>query len=319
MSTPVTLTLAHSPDPDDVFMWWPLTGKIRPDGTQVPGAAGRPVLDTGRFEFRALPADIHVLNRRAITQGNLDITALSVRAYAQVQDRYRLTRCGASFGDGFGPKLVRRSADADRIAVSSLAQPGVRIAIPGRETTAFLLLALAIGPEHATGDRFIEMPFEQIIPAVARGEVDAGLVIHEGQLTFVDAGLELLLDVGAWWKEKTGLVTPLGVNAVRRDLDERFGAGTLGQVGDLLSRSVAYAVERRAESTEYSLPFALANTDRGRDGARPTLDRVDRYCRMYVNDLTVDMGETGRSAITALLDAGARAGVCPALSPIDLL
>jgi 1,4-dihydroxy-6-naphthoate synthase len=173
MPSPVTLTLAHSPDPDDVFMWWPLTGKIRPDGTPVAGDAGRPALDTGRFEFRALPADIHLLNRRAITQGDLDITALSVRAYAQVQDRYRLTRCGASFGDGFGPKLVRRTADADRIGIPSLGDPGARIAIPGRETTAFLLLMLAIGPEHAASDRFIEMPFERIIPAVASRDVGA--------------------------------------------------------------------------------------------------------------------------------------------------
>lgn len=320
MPAPITLTLAHSPDPDDAFMWWPITGKITPQGRPFPGAEGLPVLDTGRFVFRPLPEDIHVLNRRAIEVGDLDITAISVRAYADVFTRYRITRCGASFGDGFGPKVVCRSEDSRMHTAEDLKNPELRIAIPGRQTTAFLLLSMILGSAaQDSPDRFVELPFERIIPAVARGEVDAGLVIHEGQITFTDAGLRLVTDVGRWWKDHTGLATPLGINAVQRDLDLRFGPGTLEEVGELLARSVAYSMEHREESTAYTLPFALANTTRSGDGATPTLERVDRYCRMYVNDLTRDMGIQGREAIGRLLQTGARHGCCADPGVIDTL
>ncbi len=315
------LTLAHSPDPDDAFMWWPLTGKIAPDGAPLPGDEGRPTLDTAPFRFRAVPADIELLNRRAASASSAelhDVTALSVRAWADVQDRYIITRCGASFGDGYGPKVVRRRGTPIR-SESCLTPAHVRIAVPGRRTTAFLLLSMLLGPEamrHA--DRFIEMPFERIIPAVAAGEADAGLVIHEGQLTFADAGLEIVLDTGEWWARRTGLKLPLGVNAVRRDLDDRFGPGTLANVASLLSRSVAHAMRRRAESTAYTLPFAAANARRSGQ-PEPTLERVDRYCRMYVTDESRDMGEPGREAIRRLLAAGHDAGLCPAVADIPLL
>lgn len=317
MTARITLTLAHSPDPDDVFMWWPITGKIRPDGSALPGDEGRPVIDGGRFEFRPLPADIHILNRRAIEVGDLEITALSARAYAQVAPRYIITRCGASFGDGFGPKVVSRSGD-DRIGCEAcLRDPSLRIAIPGRQTTAFMLLGLILGdavnPNH---ERFIEMPFDRVIPSVVEGQADAGLVIHEGQLTYADAGLRLVCDVGAWWKSTTGLPTPLGVNAIRRDLDERHGPGTVLQVARLLQSSVAHAIDRRGESTAYALPFALANTARGGNGGEPTLERVDRYCRMYVGESALDMGDEGSGAINSLLRAGADAGLCPRIEPI---
>jgi 1,4-dihydroxy-6-naphthoate synthase len=312
----IDLTLAHSPDPDDAFMWWPITGKINPDGTPHSGRDGQPAIDTGRFRLRAIPADIHVLNRRAIERADLDITALSVRAYADVSDRYRITRCGASFGDGFGPKIVCRAGDRTIACEGCLRRADVTIAVPGKQTTAFLLLGMVLGSEALASEaRFIEMPFERIIPAVARGDVQAGLVIHEGQLTFGDAGLRLVVDVGEWWKQETGLLTPLGVNAVRRDLDARFGAGTSSAVGDVLAASVEYAMERREESTAYTLPFALANTARGAGGGpsdeRPTLERVDRYCRMYVTEETRDMGERGRGAIERLLRDGAALGLCP--------
>lgn len=301
-------------------MWWPLTGKINPDGSPMAGAAGRPVIDTRGIEFRAMPADIQVLNRRAIEQGDLDITALSVRAYADVHRRYRITRCGASFGDGFGPKVVCRTEDKRIHGKADLAKP-VTIAVPGKQTTAFLLLTMMLGAGGRMSglDRFIEMPFEQIIPAVSTGQVDAGLVIHEGQLTFADAELRLVVDVGAWWKEKTGLLTPLGINAVRRDLDERFGAGTLATVGELLGSSVRHAIDRREESTAYTLPFALANTARSGDGGKPTLERVDRYCRMYVTEESADMGVRGAEAIAKILAAGAEAGLCGAVGENDLL
>lgn len=320
MHTPkISLTLAHSPDPDDAFMWWPLTGKVTPEGTPLPGPEGRPAIDTGRFEFRSLPLDIEVLNRRAAEQGDLEITALSVRTWADVRDRYVITACGASFGDGFGPKVVARQGEPAVNCAGCLRRPDVRIAIPGRRTTAFLMLGLVLGAQAAaTGGRFIEMPFDQIIPAVARGEAEAGLVIHEGQLTFADAGLRLLVDVGQWWKERTGLKLPLGINAVRRDLEDRHGPGTLREIGELLRRSVAHAMERWDESVRYTLPFAAANAARSGVSA-PTLERVDRYCRMYVSEETRDMGEPGREAIRRLLDEGAAAGLCPAVGAVEVV
>lgn len=299
-------------------MWWPLTGKITPDGRRLDGAEGRPILDTSGLSFIALPRDIEELNTRARTAGDLDITALSVRTYADVRHRYIITACGASFGDGFGPKVVCR-ADVDIHCEGCLRRKGLRIAIPGRGTSAFLLLGLVLGPHNAADQsRFVEMPFERIIGAVSRGEVDAGVVIHEGQLTFGDAGLRLVIDVGAWWKARTGLKTPLGINAVRRDLDATHGPGTLATVGRLLMESVRYSMDRREESTRYTLPFAQANVAKG-GGLPPTYERVDTYCRMYVSQETLDMGDDGRDAITRLLTDGARAGLCPDPGPIDLL
>lgn len=292
-------------------MWWPITGKIDPQGNLLAGEAGLPALDTGRFLYRALPADIEVLNRRAVEAGDLDITALSVRCYADVKDRYVITGAGASFGDGFGPKVVCRQGDARIASTEDLKSPQVVIAVPGRRTTAFLMLGMVLGPGAIkAAARFVEMPFDQIIGAVSEGRVDAGLVIHEGQLTFGDAGLRLVVDVGAWWKERTGLKLPLGINAVRRDLEERHGPGTLREVSATLKRSVAHAMERWAESVEYTMAFARANVARG-GGLAPTFERVDQYCRMYVTGETFEMGDAGREAIGRLLSEGSRAGLCP--------
>lgn len=311
------MTLAHSPDPDDVFMWWPLTGKIGVDGQRLPGAAGKPAIDTGRFEFRALPADIEVLNRRAAEKGDLEITAMSVRAWADVRERYAITACGASFGDGFGPKVVARASDGSVNCEACLRRPEVRIAIPGRRTTAFLMLGMVLGPRAAqVATKFVEMPFDQIIPAVAQHEVEAGLVIHEGQLTFGDAGLKLVIDVGQWWKTKTGLKLPLGINAVRRDLDQLYGMGTVKQTAALLRKSVAYAMERWEESVSYAMPFAAANAKKAGQET-PTVERVDRYCRMYVSEETRDMGDAGLEAIRRLLAEGARAGLCAEVGEVD--
>jgi 1,4-dihydroxy-6-naphthoate synthase len=335
----VQLLLAHSPDPDDAFMWWPITGRIEPpspdqplDGTTPARVLEPPSLDCGRFAFSALPADIEALNRRALQEGDLDITALSVRTWADVQDRYALTACGASFGDGFGPRLVARTSDLRILCEECLSKPRLVIAVPGRGTTAFLMLGLMLRElrhQHdATGlelpePTFIEMPFEQIIGAVADGAADVGLIIHEGQLSFADAGLCKVADVGAWWKQKTGLMLPLGVNALRRDLDQRFGPGTLQQVADILKRSVAYAMERWDESVHYTLGFAQANAARtpsGRGHATPaTLERIDQYCRMYVSPETLDMGDTGREAIRRLLAEGAAAGLCPGVGHVDVV
>jgi 1,4-dihydroxy-6-naphthoate synthase len=301
------LTLAHSPDPDDAFMWWPITGKVRPDGSLVSG----PVIDTGRFRYTALPVDIEALNRRAAEKGDLDITALSFRAWAGVADRYVITRTGSSFGDGFGPKVVCRRGLEQVHCVDCLRSGEVRIAVPGRRTTAFLVLGMMLGREQVAREgKIVEMSFEQVIGAVARGEVEAGLVIHEGQLLYEQAGLRLVADLGQWWKEKTGLPLPLGCNAVRRDLDARFGPGSLADISAMLRRSVDYALEHRQESLEYTLPFALANSAKPGGSGAPTLARVDEYVAMYVNRWTVDMGDDGRAAVERLFREGADAGLC---------
>ncbi len=304
------LTLAHSPDPDDAFMWWPITGKVRPDGTPLEGADGRPRLDTGGIDFKAIPADIEVLNRRAAGDGDLDITALSFRAWCDVKDRYAITHCGSSFGEGFGPKVVAGASVRD---TADLRRAGLRIAIPGRRTTAFLLLSMLLGPETTRAAVIVEMPFEQVIGAVARGEADAGVVIHEGQLLFADAGLRLVTDLGEWWGTSTGLPVPLGCNALRLDLDARFGSGTIARVSGLLRASIEHALAHREESLAYTMPFALANAAKkgATESGRPTLERVDRYIAMYVNRWTVDMGSQGREAVRRLLAAGHAAGLCP--------
>lgn len=319
------LTLAHSPDPDDAFMWWPLTGKVLPDGARIQSEDALPRLETGPIQFRAIPADIEALNRRAAEIGDYDITALSFRAYCDVQDRYAITACGASFGDGFGPKVIAPHGVCARLdgnARDVLSDPALTIAVPGRRTTAFLLLAILIGPGAIAQrpERFIEMPFDRVIPAVASGEVGAGIVIHEGQILYEGAGLGLICDLGAWWKNETGLPVPLGCNAIRRDLDERFGDGTTSKVVGLLRESIAYALARREESVRYTLPFALANAaKKGADVARPpTLERIDRYISMYVNALTEDMGERGHEAVRTLLTRGHGLGLCPHPGLLDI-
>jgi 1,4-dihydroxy-6-naphthoate synthase len=284
-------------------MWWPITGKA------AGGAGGgSPAISTGRFRFGAAPLDIEALNRRAAERGDLDVTALSARAYADVADRYVLTACGASFGEGYGPKVVC-GPEAALTGGESLRQARVRIAVPGARTTAFLVLSLLIGGPF----EFVEMPFDRIIGAVVRGDVDAGLIIHEGQLTFVDAGLREVVDLGRWWMEETGLPLPLGVNAVRRDLDVRFGAGTVTEVARTLAASVRYALEHRDEGLEYARRFAMANLG----GELATPERVERFVGMYVNGWTMDMGDGGRRAISALLSRGADHGLCPRVGRVE--
>lgn len=306
-SRPV-LTLAHSPDPDDVFMWWPITGKVtrtHGESPQTPPLSP-PVIDTGRFVYRALPVDIAVLNRRATRTGDIDITALSLRAWLDVQDQYRLTRCGSSFGDGYGPKVVCKPESAAQWRAAKT------LAIPGLTTTAFMTLSLA-EPELVKTARIIEMPFDQVITAVSSGQADAGLLIHEGQVTYAQAGLQLMLDVGQWWKTQTGLPLPLGVNAVARSVDDRFGSGSIREIAGTLRASLDLALKHRDESLDYAMTFALASPD----GKHITRERVDRYIDMYVNRWTVDMGEAGIEAIQTLLSRCAAQGLCPAPRRVD--
>lgn len=306
-SRPV-LTLAHSPDPDDVFMWWPITGKV----TRAHGAnpalqpTSPPVIPTGRFRYQALPVDIAVLNRRAATVGDIDITALSLRAWLDVQDAYRLTACGSSFGDGYGPKVVCKPE------LAAQWRNARTLAIPGLTTTAFMTLSLAEGALVSSA-RVIEMPFDEVITAVASGKADAGLLIHEGQVTYAQAGLELVLDVGAWWKGQTGLPLPLGVNSVARNVDDRFGPGSMNEIAQTLRASLDHALAHRDESLDYAMTFALASPD----GRHITRERVDRYIDMYVNRWTVDMGSAGTEAIQKLLTRCAASGLCPVPRRVD--
>ena len=294
---PIILTLAHSPDPDDAFMWWPL-------GDVDKGIA--PKIDTGPYRFRMVADDIQSLNTRAVDVGDLDITALSFHAYAHCGDRYALTRCGASFGDGYGPKIVARQP----MTVEQLGAPGVGIAIPGERTTAYLTMRLMMGGADPVT---VEMPFHEIIEAVRTGNggaIDAGIVIHEAQLTYADVGLHLVVDLGVWWHGQTGLPLPLGANAVLRDLDARFGAGTIHRVADVLRDSIAYANAHRADGLAIAEGFAQPGT---------TADQADRFVAMYVNDLTMDAGERGERAVAELMKRGAARGFIPRVGDVRMV
>jgi 1,4-dihydroxy-6-naphthoate synthase len=277
-----TLRLGHSPDPDDAFMFYAL-------------AQDPPLIDTRGYRFEHVLQDIQTLNQRAM-KGELEITAISIHAYPYVADRYALTSCGSSMGDKYGPMVVARAPmklDALR---------GKTIAIPGRLTTAFLALQLALGKD---GDAFksVVVEFDQIPQYVSDGRAEAGLLIHEGQLTFQKFGLHLLLDLGVWWHEQTALPLPLGGNCIRKDL----GAQAMQDVTDVLKQSIRYSLDHRAPAVEYALKF-------GRD-----LDRglADRFVGMYVNEWTLDYGPRGREAITTLLKRGADAGLVPPIGSFE--
>jgi 1,4-dihydroxy-6-naphthoate synthase len=263
------ITVGHSPDPDDAFMFY---------------ALAHHKLDTGGLDFRHELQDIETLNRRAL-RGELDVTAVSIHAYALLLDKYALLPSGCSMGDRYGPMVVARRP----LAIAQLRQ--ARIAVPGTLTTAFLALRLLL-PE---GFAHEVVPFDQILAAVAEGRFDAGLIIHEGQLTFQNQGLHLVVDLGVWWQGRTGLPLPLGGNVVRRDLGEQ----TIRDISRLLKESIRYGLEHRDEALAYALAYA-------RDMDRSL---ADRFVGMYVNDWTLDYGPRGREAVRRLLEEGHRAGV----------
>ena len=280
----IDLTIAHSPDPDDAFMWRALGDA---------GAGVDPLIDTGPFRFRAQTDDIESLNKRAVEVGDLDITAISFHTYAHIAQRYVLTSCGASMGIGYGPKVVAREDHP----IDWMRTPGLRIATPGANTTAHLTLRLLLGQEFDA----MEVEFDRIIDVVAEGSADVGVVIHEGQLTFGDQGLRLVVDLGTWWMEQTGLPLPLGGNAVRRDIDDRFGEGTLTHLAGVLRASLDHALAHRDEGLAHAGQFGRGISD----------ERNDEFVRLYVNDLTLDAGEEGRLAVQQLLQWAARAGLSP--------
>ncbi|HEY2806534.1 MAG TPA: MqnA/MqnD/SBP family protein [Gemmatimonadales bacterium] len=268
-----TIRLAHSPDSDDAFMFYAL-------------AAGK--VDTqGRVYIHELQ-DIESLNRRA-ANGELDVTAVSFHAYAYLHETYALLGHGCSMGDGYGPRLVSRAPKPADVA-AGLA--GKTIAIPGERTTANLTLHLL-----RKDVKTVLVPFDQIEDHVLEGKSDVGLLIHEGQLTYADRGLELWLDFGAWWKGKTSLPLPLGGNVVRKSLGEAL----IRDVSRDLRRSIVYGLKHRAPALAHAKQYARGLSD----------ERIDTFVGMYVNDFTVDYGVTGRAAVQKLLDEGRAAGIIP--------
>ncbi|MFN8186562.1 MAG: MqnA/MqnD/SBP family protein [Gaiellales bacterium] len=264
------IRLGHSPDPDDAFMFWALaTGRLDPD----------------EFELELVHEDIQTLNEWA-QEGRLEVTAISLHTYPFVQGRYMLLPHGASFGSGYGPVVVSRRplTHAELLATE--------IVVPGRQTTAFLALRLCLGEEFS----YRVLPFDRILGEVSSGRAEAGLIIHEGQLTYGLHGLTKVIDLGEWWMLETGLPLPLGVNAARRDLGVH-----LGPLSALIGRSIGEGLAHRQEALEYALQF-------GRD-----LDRnlADRFVGMYVNELTEDYGEEGRQAVAELLRRGEAIGAFP--------
>ena len=264
------VSLAHSPDSDDAFMFYGLArGKV----------------DTGGLEVAHVLGDIESLNRAA-REGRHEVTALSFHAYPYVADGYALMPCGGSIGDGYGPLVVAREA-IDPASVGERL-----VAVPGTLTTAYLALKL-----FAPGARTRVVPFDRVMDEVVSGRADLGLVIHEGQLTYGGHGLRKVLDLGAWWKEETGLPLPLGGNAVRRDL----GPDMMARLTRLVRDTVRYSLEHRREALDYAMTFA-----RGMPA-----EVADRFVGMWVNEMTLDCGERGRRAIQVLLDRGHEAGIIP--------
>ena len=278
---PQTIHVAHSPDSDDAFMFYALAeGKI----------------DTGDLRYVHELADIETLNQRA-RRRELEVTAVSIHAYAYLWRDYALLDSGSSMGDGYGPRLVARNAAP---ADPRSALRGRRIAVPGLFTTAYLALKL-YQPEFEA----VVIPFDQIEDAVHQGDVDVGLLIHEGQLTYADTGLHLWADLGAWWLEDTGLPLPLGGNAVRRDL----GPAIVDQIARDLRGSIEYALEHRAPALAHAKQFNRGIGD----------ERTDTFVGMYVNHWTVEYGPRGRQAVQTLLDRGFAAGVIPEKVTVEFI
>lgn len=278
--SPQRLLLGHSPDPDDAFMFYGL-------------ATGR--VDSGRWQFEHILQDIQTLNERAM-RGELHITAISIHAYPYVADRYALTNCGSSMGDGYGPMVVARQP----LDVAAL--KGKRIAVPGRMTTAFLALNLLLGKDSFQHEVVM---FDQILAHVAEGKADAGLIIHEGQLTYQNQKLNCVVDLGVWWKELTGLPLPLGGNAIRRDL----GEASMREIAGIIKNSIQYSLDHRDEAVRHALQYA-------RDMNQSL---ADRFVGMYVNDWTLDYGDVGRAAVRELLKRGHAARLVPDPGPIDFI
>ncbi len=272
------IRVGHSPDPDDAFMFY---------------ALARDTIDTGKYKFSHELVDIETLNRRAF-EADLELTALSLHAYAYLADKYAICACGASMGDKYGPMVVAR----EQVSLAELND--ATIAIPGTLTTAYLALRMCMGVDF----KYVEVPFDEILNVVEAGSIDgeevhAGLIIHEGQLTYASQDLKLVVDLGVWWDEETGLPLPLGCNGIRKDMGEE----TMLEVTALLKESIVHGLENRDPALDYALGYG-----RGLDRSM-----ADEFVGMYVNDWTVDFGEKGREAVRLLLKRGFECGVIPEL------
>jgi 1,4-dihydroxy-6-naphthoate synthase len=275
----IDISIAHSPDSDDAFMFYGLaTGKVR-----VPG-----------YRFNHTLCDIETLNRRAQDEAFFDVTAISFHAYPYLQRNYALMGCGGSVGEGYGPMIV----SSRPVALKDLKR--IKLAVPGTLTTAYLALKI-FNPEIQTET----VPFDQIIPSILAGKHDAGLIIHEGQLTYSSSGLHKVLDLGIWWRETTGLVLPLGGNAIRRSL----GAESMRIVTKAVHDSIQHALDHREQALEYAMQFARDLDSR----------LANRFVSMYVNDRTLDYGADGRKAIRKLLELGHERGIIPIVPEVEFV
>ncbi|MGD0548364.1 MAG: MqnA/MqnD/SBP family protein [Terracidiphilus sp.] len=273
------ISIAHSPDSDDAFMFYGLaTNKIR-----VPG-----------YKFSHTLCDIETLNLRAQNEAHYDVTAISFHAYPYLQQSYTLMGCGGSVGEGYGPMIV----SSKPLALEDLSR--VKIAVPGEMTTAYLALKI-FNPELKTET----VPFDQIIPAILAGKYDAGLIIHEGQLTYASSGLKKILDLGVWWRETTGMMLPLGGNAIRRSL----GAASHKIISQALRDSIQHALDHREQALDYAMQFARDLDTR----------LASRFVSMYVNERTLDYGADGREAIRKLLDLGHEHGIILIAPQVDFV
>lgn len=288
MTEKPVLTLGHSPDPDDAFMFY---------------ALAKDRIPTSGWRFEHILQDIQTLNERA-TRGELHISAISIHAYAFVMEKYALLPCGASMGDGYGPMLiVRKGAEFPRTDAEIREWlSGRRVAVPGRMTSAYLALKLFM-----EGREFEEevVPFDEIFGHVQEGKSEVGLIIHEGQLTYGREGFELVLDLGEWWKRTTGLPLPLGGNVIRKD----FAPEVRSEINAILKESIRYGLEHRAAGVEHAMPLA-----RGMD-----TELADRFIGMYVNEFTMDYGDVGRAAIRTFLGRAHAAGLIPNVVDLEFV
>jgi 1,4-dihydroxy-6-naphthoate synthase len=282
MPDKITIHLGHSPDPDDAFMFYGL-------------ATG--AMDSGPYEFKHILQDIQTLNERAM-KSELEVTAISLHAYPYVSKNYALMACGCSMGDNYGPMIVSKKPYTLHDLQTN---KELRIAIPGTMTTAFLAASIAIGK----GFRNIVKPFDEILQYVEAGHADAGLIIHEGQLTYQNHGMVCCLDLGKWWMERTGLPLPLGGNVIRRDL----GPKHVIDVTRILKKSIQFSLDHREEAVKYALRF-------GRD---MNIELADKFVGMYVNKWTLDYGPRGREAVNRLLDEGTAIGMIPKCTPVEFI
>lgn len=286
-ATPAVFTLGHSPDPDDAFMFYAM-------------AENKIDLRGYRFEHRL--EDIQTLNERAL-RGELHISAISIHAYAYVADKYALLPCGASMGDGYGPIVIRKRSTSNAQRSILNADVDLRdsvIAVPGKMTSAFLALQLYLGKFD-----YVVVPFDQIFDAVNSGRADAGLIIHEGQLTYEQSGFEKIVDLGEWWKGETELPLPLGGNVVRKDIPARVRS----EIAEIIRESIDYGLAHRADAVDHSMPYA-------RD---MNAELAGKFIGMYVNDFTQDYGDSGRAAIRRFLGDALEAGYIDKLPELEFV